>query len=45
MIDYRVDHDGIAIVTNPDLKVGCLKVDQLNQLWKKGYAIPRLGRS
>jgi len=35
----QVANDGIAIVTNPDLKVGCLKVDQLNQLWKKGSTV------
>jgi phosphate transport system substrate-binding protein len=35
----QVANDGIAIVTNPDLKVGCLKVDQLNQLWKKGSSV------
>ena len=35
----QVANDGIAIVTNPDLKIGCLKVDQLNQLWKKGSTV------
>ncbi len=35
----QVANDGVAIVTNPDLKIGCLKVDQLNQLWKKGSTV------
>ncbi len=35
----QVANDGIAIVTNPDFKVGCMKVDQLNQLWKKGSTV------
>jgi phosphate transport system substrate-binding protein len=32
----EVANDGIAIVTNPSLKMACLTTDQLNQLWKKG---------
>jgi len=35
----QVANDGIAIVTNPDLKITCLKTDQLNQLWKKGSTV------
>ena len=35
----QVANDGVAIVTNPDLKIGCLKVDQLNQLWKKDSTV------
>lgn len=35
----QVANDGVAIVTNPDLKIGCLRVDQLNQLWKKGSTV------
>lgn len=37
--EVQVANDGVAIVTNPDLKIGCLKVDQLNQLWKKGSTV------
>ena len=32
----EVANDGIAIATNPSLKMACLTTDQLNQLWKKG---------
>jgi phosphate transport system substrate-binding protein len=32
----EVANDGIAIATNPALKMACLTTDQLNQLWKKG---------
>jgi phosphate transport system substrate-binding protein len=35
----QVANDGIAIVTNPDLKITCLTTDQLNQLWKKGSTV------
>jgi phosphate transport system substrate-binding protein len=35
----QVANDGVAIVTNPDLKIGCLKVDQLKQLWEKGSKV------
>ncbi|MSX01558.1 MAG: phosphate ABC transporter substrate-binding protein PstS family protein [Actinobacteria bacterium] len=35
----QVANDGIAIVTNPDLKMTCLTTDQLNQLWKKGSTV------
>ena len=35
----EVANDGIAIVTNPDLKITCLTTDQLNQLWKKGSTV------
>lgn len=37
--EVQVANDGIAIVTNPGLKIGCLKVDQLNQLWKNGSTV------
>ena len=37
--EVQVANDGVAIVTNPGLKIGCLKVDQLNQLWKKGSTV------
>jgi phosphate transport system substrate-binding protein len=35
----EVANDGIAIVTNPALKMSCLTTDQLNQLWKKGSTV------
>src|SRR5688500_14192844 len=38
-IDYKeiqVSNDGIAVVTNPELKVECLTTDQLKQLWNQG---------
>ncbi len=31
--EIQVANDGIAIVTNPDLAISCLTVDQLAQLW------------
>ena len=31
--EVQVANDGIAIVTNPDLKIDCLTTDQLKQLW------------
>jgi phosphate transport system substrate-binding protein len=44
-IDYKeiqVANDGIAVVTNPDLKVDCLTTDQLKQLWNKGSKVKKL---
>ncbi|HTF39183.1 MAG TPA: substrate-binding domain-containing protein, partial [Propionibacteriaceae bacterium] len=44
-IDYKeiqVANDGIAVVTNPDLKVDCLPVDQLKKLWNKGSKVQNL---
>jgi phosphate transport system substrate-binding protein len=38
----QVANDGIAIVTNPDLKVDCLTVDQLKKLWNKGSKVQNL---
>ena len=35
-------NDGIAVVTNPDLKVDCLTVDQLKKLWNKGSKVQSL---
>lgn len=36
----EVANDGIAIVTNPALKITCLRTDyQLNPLWKKGSKV------
>jgi phosphate transport system substrate-binding protein len=44
-IDYKeiqVANDGIAVVTNPALKVDCLTTDQLKQLWNKGSKVKSL---
>jgi phosphate transport system substrate-binding protein len=38
----QVANDGIAVVTNTDLKVDCLTVDQLNKLWNKGSKVQNL---
>jgi phosphate transport system substrate-binding protein len=44
-IDYtelQVANDGIAVVTNPELKVDCLTTDQLKKLWNQGSKIKNL---
>jgi phosphate transport system substrate-binding protein len=44
-IDYKeiqVANDGIAVVTNPDLKVDCLTTDQLKKLWNQGSKVKSL---
>ena len=44
-IDYtelQVANDGIAVVTNPDLKVDCLTTDQLKKLWNQGSKVKNL---
>ena len=44
-IDYtevQVANDGIAVVTNPDLKVDCLTTDQLKELWNQGSKVKSL---
>ena len=38
----QVANDGIAVVTNPDLKVDCLTTDQLKQLWNQGSKVKSL---
>ncbi len=40
--EIQVANDGIAVVTNPDLKVDCLTVDQLNKIWNKGSKVKSL---
>jgi len=40
--EVQVANDGIAVVTNPDLKVDCLTTDQLKQLWNKGSKVKKL---
>lgn len=34
--------DGIAVVTNPELKVQCLTTDELKQIWNKGSKVTNL---
>jgi phosphate transport system substrate-binding protein len=44
-VDYKevqVANDGIAVVTNPDLKVDCLTTDQLKELWNQGSKVKSL---
>ena len=44
-IDYKevqVANDGIAVVTNPELKVDCLTTDQLKKLWNQGSKVKSL---
>jgi phosphate transport system substrate-binding protein len=44
-IDYKelqVANDGIAVVTNPDLKVDCLTTDELKKLWNQGSKVKSL---
>jgi phosphate transport system substrate-binding protein len=44
-IDYKelqVANDGIAVVTNPDLKVDCLTTKQLKELWNQGSKVKSL---
>jgi phosphate transport system substrate-binding protein len=40
--DVQIANDGIAVVTNKDLKVDCLTTDQLKQLWNKGSKVNSL---
>ena len=40
--ELQVANDGIAVVTNPDLKVDCLTTDQLKQLWNQGSKVKSL---
>ena len=40
--DVQIANDGIAVVTNKDLKVDCLTTDQLKQLWNKGSKVSTL---
>jgi phosphate transport system substrate-binding protein len=44
-VDFKevpVANDGIAVVTNPDLKVDCLTTDQLKKLWNQGSKVKNL---
>jgi phosphate transport system substrate-binding protein len=37
--EVQVANDGIAVVTNKDLKIDCMTVEQLKQLWNKGSKV------
>jgi len=40
--EVQVANDGIAVVTNPELKVDCLTTDQLKELWNQGSKVKSL---
>jgi phosphate transport system substrate-binding protein len=40
--EVQVANDGIAVVTNKDLKVDCLTTAQLKKLWNKGSTVKSL---
>jgi phosphate transport system substrate-binding protein len=42
--DVQIANDGIAVVTNKDLKVDCLTTDQLKKLWNKGSKVSSLSQ-
>jgi phosphate transport system substrate-binding protein len=37
--EVQVANDGIAVVTNQDLRIDCMTVDQLRRLWNKGSSV------
>jgi phosphate transport system substrate-binding protein len=40
--EVQVANDGIAVVTNPDLKVDCLTTAQLKKIWNQGSKVKSL---
>ncbi len=40
--EVQVANDGIAVVTNPDLKVDCLTTAQLKKVWNQGSKVKSL---
>jgi phosphate transport system substrate-binding protein len=40
----QVADDGIAVVTNPELKVDCLTAEQLKELWNEGSKVTKLSQ-
>jgi phosphate transport system substrate-binding protein len=40
--EVQVANDGIAVVTNPELKVDCVTSDQLKELWNQGSTVKNL---
>ena len=39
--EVQVANDGIAVVTNKALKIDCLTVDQLKEIWNKGSKVKK----
>ena len=37
--EIQIANDGIAVVTNKNLKIDCLTTDQLKQLWNQGSKV------
>jgi phosphate transport system substrate-binding protein len=42
--EVQVADDGIAVVTNPELKVDCLTAEQLTELWNEGSKVTKLSQ-
>jgi phosphate transport system substrate-binding protein len=42
--EIQIANDGIAVTTNPELKVDCLTVAQLKKLWNKGSKVSNLSK-
>jgi phosphate transport system substrate-binding protein len=42
--EVQVANDGIAVVSNPNLKVDCLTTAQLKELWNKGSKVSSLSQ-
>jgi phosphate transport system substrate-binding protein len=42
--EVQVANDGIAVTTNPDLKVDCMTTAQLKELWNKGSKVTKLSQ-
>jgi phosphate transport system substrate-binding protein len=40
--EVQVANDGIAVVSNPELKVDCLTTDQLKKVWNQGSKVKSL---
>jgi phosphate transport system substrate-binding protein len=40
--EIQIANDGIAVVTNPNLKVACLTTAQLKKIWNKGSKVANL---
>jgi phosphate transport system substrate-binding protein len=43
--EVQVANDGIAVVTNPNLKVDCLTVDQLKKIWEPKSKVKNLSEA
>ncbi len=42
--EVQVANDGISITTNPELKVDCMTVEQLKELWNEGSKVTKLSQ-